>query len=452
MENKYNRAVEKLVRLSDLVLINGFFIAVYYLFGDTSMSELTALKCFIILNGAYAAATIFTKSHLGIYSTTMAQQIESASKFILFYTLFVSVGLLIINVLQVSFLEMFGWFLVGSTIFVGWRIMFRFILKSSRRLWYKYSRIIVVGYGNAGREFYRSLQKKDYGYKALRYLDLENPDSVPTIQRFVKTNKIDELIFIHDSGVKDDKIPELIYFAEKNMVRFYLVPDIQNYFNRRLKLTFIDETPMLSLREEPLRLFWNRITKRTFDFIFSSLVLILIFPIVFIIFGTIIKLGSKGPVFFKQKRTGLNGRDFVCYKFRSMRQNKDADKVQAKAGDMRITRVGAFMRKTNIDELPQFINVFINDMSIVGPRPHMLSHTEQYSALIDEYMVRHLVKPGITGLAQVSGYRGETETVDKMEARVKADIQYLENWSIWLDIKIILLTVYNVFRGDPNAR
>ncbi len=236
------------------------------------------------------------------------------------------------------------------------------------------------------------------------------------------------------------------------MVRFYLVPDIQNYFNRRLKLTFIDETPMLSLREEPLRLLWNRITKRTFDFVFSSLVLILIFPIVFIIFGTIIKLGSKGPVFFKQKRTGLNGRDFICYKFRSMRQNKDADKVQAKAGDMRITRVGAFMRKTNIDELPQFINVFINDMSIVGPRPHMLSHTEQYSALIDEYMVRHLVKPGITGLAQVSGYRGETETVDKMESRVKADIEYLENWSIWLDIKIILLTVFNVFRGDPNAR
>jgi putative colanic acid biosynthesis UDP-glucose lipid carrier transferase len=167
--------------------------------------------------------------------------------------------------------------------------------------------------------------------------------------------------------------------------------------------------------------------------------------------GLGIKLTSKGPIFFKQKRTGENGIDFYCYKFRTMCVNQDADSKQATKDDSRVTKIGAFMRKTNLDEMPQFFNVFIGNMSIVGPRPHMLKHTEMYSKLIDQYMIRHFAKPGITGWAQVTGFRGETQRLEEMEGRVKRDVWYIENWSFFLDVRIIFMTVFNMFRGDKNA-
>lgn len=158
-----------------------------------------------------------------------------------------------------------------------------------------------------------------------------------------------------------------------------------------------------------------------------------------------------GPVFFRQKRNGLNDKEFYCLKFRSMKVNADADRLQATKDDPRKTKWGNIMRKTNIDELPQFINVFLGDMSVVGPRPHMLKHTIEYSKLIDKYMVRHLVKPGITGWSQVTGYRGETRELKDMQGRIKGDIWYIENWSFWLDLYIIYKTVANVFKGEEKA-
>ncbi len=160
---------------------------------------------------------------------------------------------------------------------------------------------------------------------------------------------------------------------------------------------------------------------------------------------------SKGPVLFKQKRSGRSNEPFYCLKFRSMTVNENADMLQATKNDKRVTKVGAFLRKTSLDELPQFINVLIGNMSVIGPRPHMLSHTEQYSALIDKFMVRHFLKPGITGWAQVNGHRGETRTTDDMAKRVEADVWYLEHWSFLLDMKIMFLTVYNILKGEKNA-
>jgi exopolysaccharide biosynthesis polyprenyl glycosylphosphotransferase len=191
--------------------------------------------------------------------------------------------------------------------------------------------------------------------------------------------------------------------------------------------------------------------KRAFDIVFSVLVISLIFPILFPILAILIKLSSKGPVFFKQLRTGKDNNSFYCYKFRTMRINQDSDKKQACKNDNRITKIGAFMRKTSLDELPQFFNVLQGDMSVVGPRPHMLLHTEEYSKIIDSFMVRHFVKPGITGWAQVNGYRGNTEAPELMAKRVAYDTWYLENWSLWLDITIIFKTVFNIFQGEENA-
>ena len=202
--------------------------------------------------------------------------------------------------------------------------------------------------------------------------------------------------------------------------------------------------------EEPLLDPTNKFIKRSFDICFSIVACICMLPFIPII-ALIIKVQSPGPIFFKQKRTGLNGETFDCYKFRSMHVNKNADLEQATKNDPRKTRWGDIMRKTNIDEFPQFWNVLMGDMSIVGPRPHMLKHTEEYSKLIDKYMMRHFVKPGITGWSQVTGFRGETKELSQMEGRVQGDIWYIEHWSFWLDIYIMYKTVANVIQGDKEA-
>jgi len=221
-------------------------------------------------------------------------------------------------------------------------------------------------------------------------------------------------------------------------------------FRGNTTVSYIGDIPIIARREEPLLDPVNRFMKRTFDIVFSSLVLCTIFPIVWVIVSIAIKIQSPGPIFFKQARTGLDGKTFKCYKFRSMKVNADSDKGKATKDDPRKFPFGNLMRKTNIDELPQFINVFLGDMSVVGPRPHMLKHTEEYSSLINRFMLRHLAKPGITGLAQVSGFRGETHYIDQMEGRVKMDIKYIENWSFLLDMKIIVKTVTNMLGKEKG--
>jgi putative colanic acid biosynthesis UDP-glucose lipid carrier transferase len=202
---------------------------------------------------------------------------------------------------------------------------------------------------------------------------------------------------------------------------------------------------------EPLEDVGNQIKKRLFDILVSSIAIIFILSWLVPLLAILIKLESKGPVLFIQQRNGKDGKPFSCLKFRSMKVNTDSDNKQATKQDERITKMGAFMRKTSLDELPQFFNVLTSDMSVVGPRPHMLKHTEEYSRLINQFMIRHFLKPGITGWAQVNGLRGETKTTEDMANRVKYDIWYLENWSLWLDARIVFMTIYNVLRGEKNA-
>jgi putative colanic acid biosynthesis UDP-glucose lipid carrier transferase len=191
--------------------------------------------------------------------------------------------------------------------------------------------------------------------------------------------------------------------------------------------------------------------KRAFDVVFSALVVVFLLSWFIPLIAIIIKLESKGPTFFKQLRTGKNGKAFYCLKFRSMTVNADSDTKQASREDNRITKVGSFLRKTSLDELPQFINVLMGEMSVVGPRPHMLRHTHDYSQAIHNFMDRHTIMPGITGLAQVCGYRGETKELESMTKRVNADIQYIYNWSFLLDLKIVVLTVWQMVRNNENA-
>ena len=238
--------------------------------------------------------------------------------------------------------------------------------------------------------------------------------------------------------------------CDYKVTRFFYVPVSVETIGLNLKREMLDDMEIYATYENPLQNTINRTIKRLFDIVCSILFLIptaIIFPIVYLI----IKIQSPGPILFKQKRTGLDGKTFNCYKFRSMHVNADADKVQATKDDPRKYPFGNFMRKSNIDELPQFLNVLKGDMSIVGPRPHMLAHTEMYSELIDKYMVRHFVKPGVTGWAQVTGFRGETKELWQMEGRVKRDIWYMEHWIFWLDVRIIWLTIKTIFVHDEHA-
>lgn len=242
----------------------------------------------------------------------------------------------------------------------------------------------------------------------------------------------------------------LSQYCENHIIRFFLVPSF-DFFKGNVSLSILDGVPVISRHEEPLSNPINKVIKRAFDLVFSLVVLLTIFPWIFIIVSIIIKIQSPGPIFFIQERTGLDGKVFKCIKFRTMHVNELSDTLQATENDPRKYPFGDFMRRCNIDELPQFINVLKGDMSIVGPRPHMLKHTDVYSRIINRYMIRHLAKPGITGLAQVSGYRGETKFINQMEGRIRFDIEYIENWTFLLDLKIIYKTVVNMFGKEENA-
>jgi len=204
-------------------------------------------------------------------------------------------------------------------------------------------------------------------------------------------------------------------------------------------------------RHEPLNDRLNQLLKRAFDVAFSLGVLVFVLSWLIPLIALLIRLDSKGPIFFKQRRAGKEGKDFYCFKFRTMYVNKEADTKQASRNDSRITKVGRFLRKTSLDEFPQFLNVLLGDMSVVGPRPHPIALNERFSPVIEKFMVRHLVKPGVTGLAQAKGYRGETRELRQMVNRVRMDIFYVENWSFLLDLKIIFWTVFSVLKGDKNA-
>jgi putative colanic acid biosysnthesis UDP-glucose lipid carrier transferase len=265
--------------------------------------------------------------------------------------------------------------------------------------------------------------------------------SLEQLDSLVSQNDID-LLFVTNSAYNDlKKTKELLAICNRIGVRLRFVPENQYWFKFNMNMESVGSLVIFNPQEIPLDNLKLRFAKRAFDIAFSSMVIIFIcswlFPIIFIL----IRLNSKGPLFFLQERTGINNKTFKCLKFRSMVVNKDADEKQATVGDSRVTSIGRFLRKSNLDEFPQFFNVLFGQMSVVGPRPHMLKHTSQYSELIDYYRVRHYVKPGITGWAQVNGYRGVTDELWKMEKRVEYDMRYLENWTFWWDIKIIYMTL-----------
>lgn len=347
-----------------------------------------------------------------------------------------------------------------SFVVVLWRLLFVYLLQIYRRSGSNYRNIVIIGAGPAGVRLYEYLQSDPtFGFRLLGFFDDYPARSahknlilgrVEALKEFALRERVDEIYYtlplFHTYKVRD-----LMSFADNNLIRFMVIPDFPGFFDKKVSIDFYDNIPVLTARKEPMENIFNLILKRVFDIVFSLGVILLIFPWVFPVIMLAIKLTSKGPVFFRQKRTGKNNKEFYCYKFRTMYVNEQSDTVQATANDSRITPIGKYLRDFSIDELPQFFNVLFGDMTVVGPRPHMLKHTHDYSKVVDKFMVRHFVKPGITGLAQVKGYRGETKNTDKMVKRVNHDLWYMENWSFFLDLKIIFLTVFSIFKGNDNV-
>jgi len=361
----------------------------------------------------------------------------------------------------IRFLTRLGWqlLMIGLAfliVIMVTRLLERWILKKLREKGYNTRNVTLVGSDRELQRLYHAMIKNaSWGYKVKDYYgSLDDLDIHGSVDDFIRllddpdNLKLGDELYLCISRKDKEVIERIEKICDQKVVKFYYVPIAEELLN--LEPTMFGHLQVFTTYVSPLEDPLNRIIKRLSDVLMSLVFLIptaLLFPIV----ACIIKIQSPGPIFFRQRRTGLDGKEFEMIKFRSMHVNQDADKVQATENDPRKFGFGAFMRKSNIDELPQFWNVLRGDMSIVGPRPHMLAHTMQYSQLIDKYMVRHFVKPGITGWAQVTGFRGETKEKWQMEGRVERDIWYIQNWTIWIDLRIIWMTVKTIFKHDEKA-
>ena len=294
------------------------------------------------------------------------------------------------------------------------------------------------------------IKNKQAGYLHKKTFSDVSKKSILDSINFVKEQEIDE-IYCSTENINDQDLKALIKFCDNNLKTIKFIPNSTKLNSKKLIYETYDSLPILSLRRVPLQDSVNLFFKRLIDIIISLAVIVFVLSWLTPIIALFIKKESDGPVFFKQTRNGINYEEFSCLKFRSMIINENAHKLQATKGDTRVTKIGAFLRKTSLDEMPQFINVLLGDMSVVGPRPHMIKENDKYYKTVDKYMLRHVIKPGITGLAQVSGYRGEVEKESDIVNRIKFDIYYLENWSILLDVKIILRTILNSIKGEDKA-
>jgi len=340
------------------------------------------------------------------------------------------------------------------------RFLYLGIKKYFRNTHYLIKKVIILGYNDTAKKLATYFEEDGLNTQLLGFIEddknvheLSHYPVITDISKALHVAKEFDVTEIYSTITPEQNkdIYDLMYQSEKECIRFKIVPNLSMFITRDVHIEFFGDLPILSLRTDPLEDVGNRIKKRVLDITVSFLVIVLVLSWLIPLLGLLIMLESRGPIFFSQLRTGKNKKPFYCLKFRSMTVNRDADTKQATRNDARVTRIGKFIRRTSLDEFPQFINVFKGEMSLVGPRPHMLKHTTDYSKLVDDYMVRQFLKPGITGWAQVNGFRGEITNPDQIKMRINKDLWYLENWSLWMDIQILFLTIYQVFKGDKQA-
>ena len=444
---RYSGYIRPFTYLFDLVVINVLPLLYFVNFNSWYFNFFISLSWIIIsINIKFYEVYRFTRP-LAIISKTVKQ-------FVLFALVCYAFFGFYYNGLDPKTILFYA---LSAVFFIGFfKLSIFYLLKKYRTLFGGNLRnVIIVGNDQSVQQltdFF--IENPDYGYNLLKvfkkipiHLSQES-----VLCQFIANSDINiDEIYCSLHHLPSETINSFIDYADNNLKVLKFLPDDKELFSRNLKLDYYDYIPIVSLRAIALDDPINKLVKRGFDIFFSTLVIICVMSWLIPILTILIKLESKGPVFFKQKRNGLNYKEFSCYKFRSMNLNEIADLEQVSKNDPRITNVGRFIRKTSIDELPQFFNVLLGEMSVVGPRPHMVSHTEMYAKKVDKFMVRHFVKPGIKGLAQTNGFRGEVESDKDIIYRVKYDIFYMENWSLLLDLKIIFSTILSAIKGDDKA-
>ncbi|MFV5685825.1 undecaprenyl-phosphate glucose phosphotransferase [Flavobacterium sp. GB2R13] len=461
---RFSRYFKLCFLLWDIVLLNvAIILSFLFRYDSLVRLDLKEIQTISLLSNLFWIVLLLRKDSYRIIRIERIEMILMRTiRMIAIHVALIVAFVVVLKYNEISRLRLSYFYLIFLILLFVSRVLFMKVLKYIRSQGYNFKNVIIIGANDTG-EHMRKILSKDltYGYRVLGFFDdrvdpftfISSPilGGFDAIADFIIKENVDEMyVALHIDNIKI--INQLTQLCERYMVRIKFIPDFQLYTkSRKVEISFYENTPVLMLRKEPLELTFNLLLKKVFDICFSFLVIVLLFPWLFPILILLIKMDSSGPVFFKQKRSGRDNRAFVCLKFRTMKVNAAADKKQATLGDKRVTKVGALLRRSNMDELPQFFNVFWGTMSVVGPRPHMLKHTEQYSELINNYLVRHYAKPGITGWAQVNGFRGETKELIDMKDRVDHDIWYIENWSLLLDLKIIYRTVFNVFRGEENA-
>ncbi|WP_367772868.1 exopolysaccharide biosynthesis polyprenyl glycosylphosphotransferase [Flavobacterium sp. WC2421] len=447
---RYSKYIRPISILMDLMVIS--FLA-YFLFSDLNLN----IPYYIIyLNIGWVLTAVFLKFY-AIFRFT--KTIEIISKIIKQGIIFLLIVIAFFPFYDQAVFnsECIVLFIVGSLVLITISKFFLFYCLKKYRLIvgsnFRYA--VIVGYTPESIQLKELFEtRKEYGYQFLGYfsdkkINKEIKGNLLDLKTFALTNQVDE-IYCSLNEVSNVQLKDLLEFADENNKTIKFIPDTKDIFSKNLKIDYYDFFPVLSLKETLLNEPVIKIFKRFFDIVFSLTVIIGILSWLAPLLAILIKLESKGPVLFKQGRPGIGEKQFYCYKFRSMRMNGSTE-TEALKNDPRVTNIGKLMRKSSMDEMPQFVNVLFGEMSVVGPRPHLWSQNKIYGSKIKKYMVRHYVKPGITGLAQVSGFRGEIETEKDMINRIKMDVFYIENWSLILDLKIIYMTVINILKGDKKA-
>lgn len=455
---RLGKYLQAMLILGDFTVINIAYVMVCLIFNVSA--EFSSKLVWLVANAAFVPPVLMFSDIHRLRILYADRVVLQAFKSIFVYGLGMTVLFYVLDIFDV------GW--KAGTIFMAmcfflmsaWWLLAHKLLKKVRRMGLNFKRVVVVGaHDNATTLLSEIQQDAGYGYRIMGFFDNDSKlleqfsdhytAPLHKIGEFISKNRIDLIFYTLDAS-HEVPLAEVMGIADEQGIEFVYVPN----FSRNLRGHFVQEMvgslPVMTHTISPLTRHYNSMLKRAFDLAFAIPVLLLS-PLWALPIAIGIKLSSPGPVLFKQKRTGIKGRDFTCYKFRTMRVNVDADSRQATEDDPRKTKFGDFLRRSSLDELPQFLNVLLGNMSVVGPRPHMVSQTEDYRRLIDKYMVRHAVKPGISGWAQVNGYRGGTKHLWQMEKRVEYDVWYIHNWNIFLDIKIVFLTIFNALRGDSNA-
>lgn len=447
--------------LLDLIMLNIVYILLMYMLNER-IDDAVMIQ-YMYLWSVFNIAWLGTSWICKVYQQSSLSSFESFSRSAIrayFYVIVLTSLYIFAFKVDLSRLFVLTLFISACAILMLNRVIYLFLMQYFRKGEYLLRKVIIIGYNETAKRLAKQLEEDRISTLIIGYCEdsdqineLSNYPIIGGVKEAIDVSKEYDVteIFSTITPEQNETIYQLIDKADQACIRFRIIPNFNFHVQFPVHTDFLGNIPVFSRRNEPLDEVSNRIRKRLYDIIFSSLVIVLILSWLIPLVSILILIESGRPVFFLQKRTGKDNKPFNCFKFRSMKINKDADSIQATKEDERITRLGRLLRKTNIDEFPQFINVFMGDMSIVGPRPHMLKHTDVYSEKINQYMVRQFMKPGITGWAQVNGFRGETRSVAEMEGRVEHDLWYMENWSLWLDTRIIFLTVYNMIRGERNA-